>query len=64
MRGISVIQTVGRLRIMRGILGKTGANLHFKNGNGALPPDTDDPLPTVVFSNKLFSDDDPADVLG
>ena len=24
----------------------------------------DDPLPTVVFSNKLFSDEDPADVPG
>ena len=30
MRGISVIRTVGQLRIVKGILGRTGANLHFK----------------------------------
>ena len=28
--GISVIRTVGRLRIVKGILARTGANLHFK----------------------------------
>ena len=34
----------------------------FQNGYGAFPPDTEDPLPTVVFSDKLFSDEDPADM--
>ena len=28
----------------------------FRNGYGAFPSDTDDPLPMVVFSDKLFSD--------
>ena len=28
--GVSVIRTVGRLRIVKGILGKTGADLHFR----------------------------------
>ena len=29
MKGISVIRTVGQLRIVKGILGKTGVILHF-----------------------------------
>ena len=36
----------------------------FPNGYGAFPPDRDYPLLTVVFSNKLFSDEDPVDVPG
>ena len=61
MKGISVIRTVGRLRIVRGILGRTGVTA-FRNGYGAFTPDTDDPLPPVVFSGKLFSDEDIADM--
>ena len=34
----------------------------FQNGHGAFPPDTDDPLPMVVFSDKLFSDEEIADM--
>ena len=34
----------------------------FRNGYSAFPPETDDPLPTVVFSDKLFSDEDIADM--
>ena len=30
MRGISVIRTVGQLRIVKGILGRTGATLYFE----------------------------------
>ena len=34
----------------------------FQNGYGAFPPETDDPLPTVVFSDKLFPNEDIADM--
>ena len=34
----------------------------FRNGYGVFPPDTDDPLPTVVFNDKLFLDEDIADM--
>ena len=34
----------------------------LRNGYGAFPPDTEDPLPTVLFSDKLFSDEDIADM--
>ena len=34
----------------------------FENGYGAFPPDTADPLPMVVFSDKLFLDEDIADM--
>ena len=33
----------------------------FRNGNGGFPPDTDDPLPPVVFSGQLFWDEDIAE---
>ena len=33
----------------------------FRNGYGAFPPDTDDPLPPVLFSGKLFPDEDIAE---
>ena len=35
----------------------------FRNGYGAIPPGTDNPLLTVVFSDKLFSDEDIVDML-
>ena len=34
----------------------------FRNGYGPFPPETDDPLPTVVFSDKLFPNEDIADL--
>ena len=33
----------------------------FRNGHGGFPPDTDDPLPPVVFSSQLFWDEDIAE---
>ena len=33
----------------------------FRNGYGGFPPDTDDPLPPVVFSSQLFWDEDIAE---
>ena len=33
----------------------------FRDGYGGFPPDTDDPLPPVVFNNKLFRDEDIAE---
>ena len=37
-------------------------NSAFRNGIRAFPPDTDDPVPTIVFSDKLFLDEDIADM--
>ena len=34
----------------------------FQNGYSAFPPEMDDMLPTDVFSDKLFSDDDIANM--
>ena len=42
--------------------GRDWCDSAFRNGYGAFPPDTDDPLPTVVFSDKKFSDEDIADM--
>ena len=36
-------------------------NSAFRNGLGTFPSDTDDPLPMVVFNDKLVSDDVLAD---